>query len=137
MFSRFNRSHFFSPEFDDLFRELGNLSKGMGSPERHSTTVGEHGVLHGDDEMTYQALLPGATREDVSLKVDKGALKVDVTYTVPLMQGGEAYTFSANVLLDERYDTSKIDAKCVNGVLTVKIPFRKTAKIKPVDIKVG
>ena len=132
----FDGDNVFGPRFDEMFRKLDDLF-GKGTPEWKSTEVGVHGIVHDDTGSTYQALIPGATREDVTIKVEKGSLQIDVTYKLPLMQGGEEYTFKAKVRLQDEHDTAKIDAKCVNGVLTVKIPFRKTAKIKPVDIKVG
>ena len=94
-------------------------------------------------EVVLVAEVPGATREDISVQVDKGVLTVqaDSKFAVP----GEGYAatfvafepgqfFRAFALSDE-IDREKIDATVANGVLTVRLPKAEAAKTRKIQIK--
>ena len=94
-------------------------------------------------EVVLLAEVPGASREDISVQVDKGVLTVqaDSKFAVP----GEGYAatfvafepgqfFRAFALSDE-IDREKIDATVANGVLTVRLPKAEAAKTRKIQIK--
>jgi HSP20 family molecular chaperone IbpA len=77
----------------------------------------------------------GHAPEDITLEVTDDKVSVKATKkedASSLVQDIDA-TFS----IDKTYDTSKVDAKFTNGLLTITIGKKEEKKAKKVTIKVG
>lgn len=97
----------------------------------------EHGYL-------LEASLPGATAEEVTVKVEDGVLSIsrqtkdneekkDGRVLIRERRSGR----SARALtLPEDVDVDKVDAHLENGVLTVNIPFAKERKSNAKEIPI-
>ncbi len=98
-----------------------------------------------DDELVLVAEAPGATREDISVRVDKGVLTVEgnAKFDVPGEEYARTYVsfcpgqyFRAFALSDE-IDREKITASVANGLLTVHLPKAEAAQSRKIEIKVA
>jgi len=94
-------------------------------------------------ELVVVAEMPGAAREDVSVRVDKGVLTVEgeAAFDVPADPFGETYvgfepgTYFRAFALSDEIDRDKISASVANGVLTVRLPKSETGKSRKIEIK--
>lgn len=102
-------------------------------------------VYETEKEVVLVAEVPGARREDVSLRVDKGVLTVEAGTSCqsPPEKYARTYVgfepgqyFRAFALSDE-IDREKISASVVNGVLTVRLPKAAAARRRRIEIKTG
>ncbi len=100
-------------------------------------------VYETEKEVVLVAEVPGARREDVSLRVDKGVLTVEAgtSYETPPEKYARTYLgfepgqyFRAFALSDE-IDREKIGASVSNGVLTVRLPKAAAARSRRIEIK--
>ncbi len=112
------------------------------SPYRQeSVTVPTADIYETPDAYVLSLDMPGATKEGISLKLDKGVLAVEASV-------GSIHAESATVLrreirttgyhraftLGEGIDRENVDAKFEEGVLTVKL-FKSPA-VKPKEIQI-
>jgi HSP20 family protein len=90
-----------------------------------------------DKENVYvRAELPGVNREDISVELAEGALKLGATRKTKFGEREETVTFARDVDLgDTAVQADKISATYVNGVLTVTVPKREQAQ--PLKIAVS
>jgi HSP20 family protein len=102
-------------------------------------------IYETESEVVLVAEVPGAPREAVSVRVDKGVLTIeaDAGFEVPDESSARTYVafepgrfFRAFALSDE-IDREKITASVANGVLTVHLPKAEAAKSQTIEIKVG
>ncbi|MCK4602212.1 MAG: Hsp20/alpha crystallin family protein [Phycisphaerae bacterium] len=101
-------------------------------------------IYEADDEgIVLAAEVPGAAKETIDVRVDKGVLTVEAE--APLGEVGEGYTvtyrgfsggqyFRAFALSDE-IDRDKIEASLADGVLTLRLPRAAAAKTRKIEIK--
>lgn len=100
-------------------------------------------IIENENELVLLAEVPGAGKDDASVKVDKGVLIVEAEAKVPPL--GENYSptylgfepgrfFRAFALSDE-IDREKITASVSKGVLTVHLPKAEKAKSRKIEIK--
>ncbi|KPK86171.1 MAG: hypothetical protein AMJ81_01965 [Phycisphaerae bacterium SM23_33] len=101
-------------------------------------------IYEKDDGLVLVADVPGASKGDISVQVDKGVLTLaaEARFDVP----GEAYSrtylsfepgrfFRAFALSDE-IDRDRITATVSKGVLTVELPKAEAARSRKIEIKV-
>jgi len=92
-----------------------------------------------------KAQLPDVKREDVSVTVDNGMLKIEGKREWKKEEDDEKQhrtesfygTFARSFSLPEDVDVSKIRAETKDGVLTVRLPKSKADKSEPKKIEVG
>lgn len=117
---------------------------------RHAERAAKHApgveVYRGENEYRVVAHVPGVKKEDLSVSVEDGFLKLDGKYEDRNTEGLEnAYSelhsyaeFSRKLRIDEtRFDVEKVEAKLENGVLTVRLPIREEVKPKSVKVQVA
>jgi HSP20 family protein len=99
----------------------------------------EHGYL-------VEASLPGATAEEVTVKVEDGVLSIrreiedskEEKGGRVLIRERRSGKFSRALTLPDGVDADKVEAHLENGVLTVNIPFAEDRKSsKEIQIKTG
>lgn len=95
-------------------------------------------------ELVVVAEMPGAAREDISVRVDKGVLTVEgeAAFDVPADPFGETYVgfepgtyFRREFALSDEIDRDKISASVANGVLTVRLPKSESGQSRKIEIK--
>lgn len=100
-------------------------------------------IYEGENEVVVVAEVPGASRDDVSVQVDKGVLTIeaDAKFQTPDKSSARIYVgfepgrfFRAFALSDE-IDREKITASVSNGVLTVRLPKAEAAKSRKIEVK--
>jgi len=94
-------------------------------------------ILSYEDRVVVETDVAGYTREDISIEVTDGTLKLsgrrssavdtqpDVVYVVRELRRG---SFERSFLIDDALDCDKIAATFKNGVLTITIPKKPVAK---------
>lgn len=135
-------------DFDDLFSDYRSLFGRLGYPEitssdlqwRPATDISETKKAY-----VVKAQLPDVKREDVSVTVDNGMLKIEGKREWKKEEDDEKQhrtesfygTFARSFSLPEDVDVSKIRAETKDGVLTVRLPKSKADKSEPKKIEVG
>jgi len=99
-------------------------------------------IIETSDGLTLTADLPGATKENLDVNVEKGILTISapVNHAMP---GTLAYrefdlaTYYRQFTIPESLDHEKAHADYVNGILTLRIPKAEVAKPKRIAVQVG
>lgn len=131
--------------FDDFFRfDLPNgTTKGKGHPAVN--------ILEGEKDFQLEFLVPAWEKSDFRIQVEKDILTVEAEVkkaeikeetkeNAPTYRRREfgKNNFKRSFQIPETVNTEAIDAKYVNGVLTLTLPKREEAATKPVrTIEIG
>lgn len=120
--------HFFG---DDLTSQL----KGVTIP---TTDV----FMNGDKELVVEAHLPNFRDEDIDIRVDDSALTIQAEKREREEDKQKKYvvresssSFYRRILLPDRADTDKIQAKLTDGILTVSVPLAPIPEPKRIALK--
>ncbi len=138
-------SFFGDPFFDD-FDDFFNVPK---SYRRFENNVMKTDIQEVDNNYVLKIDIPGAKKENISLKLEEGYL--EVSYTVneenneknnhgKFLRKERYYgSMSRSFYVGDSYKETDIDASYADGVLTVKLPiFDETKKVeepKKIEIK--
>ena len=95
-------------------------------------------------EVVLVAEVPGATREDISVQVDKGVLTLEANAGFDVPAGDYAPTYVAFApgqyfrafALSDEIDRERISATVANGVLTVRLPKAEAAQTRKITVNV-
>jgi len=93
------------------------------------------------EELTLYADIPGVAPQDVDLRFEKGELILQGRVTRPERKGkplAQEYAegnFYRVFRVDETINSTRIDAECSNGVLTVHLPKEERVKPRKVAVK--
>ncbi len=102
-----------------------------------ATDIHEHELGY-----TLRLDLPGLTEKEIELVVEgqhltiKGERKLDENVAYTRQERGYG-AFERLFHVPQDADSTQIDAKMVNGVLTINIPKRESAKARSISVKVG
>jgi HSP20 family protein len=120
-------------DFDRLFNGNAGTLAGW-SP---AIDVREH-----ENDFTVTAELPGLTADDVELRIENGVLSLTGEKKEEKTDGTEGHvierrfgSFERSFTLPRGVDTTKVDAKFTDGVLTVTVPKAASAKPKKIAIR--
>ena len=99
----------------------------------------------GNHELVIKAELPDVNREDITLRVENHTLTISGQKKMESEVKEEQYhrveraygNFSRSFTLPQTVDTNAIGAEYRNGVLIVRLPLRKEAKPKQIQVKVS
>ena len=131
-------------DIDDLF---GSFFRGWEWPS--ALTRGTRSVWpamdvqESENEIIVKAEVPGCKAEDVDISVHGNMLTITGEKKQEEEKEGKGYyymersygSFRRDINLPSEVDTSKIDASCKNGVLSIKLPKAEKAKAVKVQIK--
>jgi HSP20 family protein len=128
--------------FDDRFDRLIERTFGR---DRQAPWMPAMDVYESDDEVVVTVELPGLSDEDVEVSVEDSTLTVSGSREFSAEVKEENYhrierrygAFSRAVTLPPEVDTSKVDARFEEGVLTVDVPKIEKAKPNKIQIKAG
>ena len=133
-------------ELDRMRRQMDRLFEGLSG-----RLLGEPGagvfplvnVTEGNDNYYVRAELPGVKGDDLDISVTGSSLSIAGERKIPPEDENAKYhrrerdsgKFSRVVNLPAQVDTSKVEASCMDGVLTVLLPKSEAAKPKQISIK--
>lgn len=100
-------------------------------------------VTEGSDKYYVRAELPAVKADDLDISVTGSSLSIAGERKIAIedetanyhRREREAGKFSRMINLPGQVNTSKVEARCVDGVLTVVLPKSEAAKPKQIDIK--
>ena len=84
-------------------------------------------VTHDDDGATIKLKVPGFNKKSIDISVDSEHLTIEGKT--------DDDSFVKRYSIDNKFDLEEIDAKVVDGLLTLSIPYK--AEVKPRKIKVN
>ena len=84
-------------------------------------------VTHDDDGATIKLKVPGFNKKSIDISVDSETLTIEGKT--------DDDSFVKRFSIDNKFDFDSIDAKAVDGLLTLSIPYK--AEVKPRKIKVN
>jgi HSP20 family protein len=126
--------------FDDRFERLIERTFGR---ERQAPWMPAMDVYETDDKLVVTVELPGMSADDVEVSVEDATLTISGTRAFSSEVEEESFhrierrygTFSRAVTLPPQVDTSKVDARFADGVLTVEVPKAEKARPKKIQVK--
>jgi HSP20 family protein len=126
--------------FDDRFERLIERTFGR---ERQAPWMPAMDVYETDDKLVVTVELPGMSADDVEVSVEDATLTISGTRAFSSEVEEESFhrierrygTFSRAVTLPPQVDTSKVDARFADGVLTVEVPKVEKARPKKIQVK--
>ena len=83
-------------------------------------------VTHDDDGATIKLKVPGFNKKSIDISVDSEHLTIEGKT--------DDDSFIKRYTIDNKFDFDSIDAKVVDGLLTLTLPYK--AEVKPRKIKV-
>jgi HSP20 family molecular chaperone IbpA len=98
-------------------------------------------IYETDKELTLFAELPGVRPEDVSLRYENGELTLHgrvqprLSGKRLLLQEYEVGDFFRAFNIHESIDSTRIEAECQNGLLTVHLPKVEAARPRQIAVK--
>ena len=84
-------------------------------------------VTHDDDGATIKLKVPGFNKKSIDISVDSETLTIEGKT--------DDDSFVKRFSIDNKFDFDSIDAKVVDGLLTLSIPYKD--EVKPRKIKVN
>ena len=128
----------FESFFGDLDRAFTPAPAGQHSPAVE--------ITRGEDAYKVRAVLPGVTKENLSVKVENGYLNItgksswsekEENYKDVYSEIHRFEEFRRSLRLDEQsFDVERVAARLENGVLEVTLPIREAAKPKQIEVKI-
>ena len=102
-------------------------------------------IIEGDNDFKVEVAAPGINKEDFRVNVEKSVLEVAVaTKAENEVKDGQYIRkefnyseFRRTFSLPASVDADKIKASHKNGVLTIEVPKKEEAVIKPKQIKIS
>lgn len=132
-------------EMDRLQRDMNRLFNNYSVTAKGSTfkRFPAVNILHNDDSAKVISELPGLRADEINISVDKNVLNVSGERKMGELPNEVKYhrmersfgKFSRSIQMPFNIDANNVDAKLVNGVLTVTLP--KTEDEKPKKIMIN
>jgi HSP20 family protein len=135
--------------FDDIEirrRQMDRLFEGLTGRLFREPTTGVFpsvNVTEDNDSYYIRAELPGIKADELDISATGNSFSISGERKIPEEKENakyhrkerEAGKFSRVISLPSQIDTTKADAKCVDGVLTVVLPKAEAAKPRQIAVK--
>jgi HSP20 family protein len=96
---------------------------------------------HGD-VVTVDLDLPGVVPDSIDVQVERGELRIQATRRSHAPEGARFLvrerpeaTVGRRIVLGDALDVESVDAEYVDGVLSIRLPLRETAKTRRIDVR--
>jgi len=133
-------------ELERMRREMDRRSEALTGPLLREPLAGVFPLMNvTEDRGNYyvRAELPGIRADELNISITGNSLSVGGERTIPAenekaryhRREREAGKFSRIVSLPSQVDTSKVEARCIDGVLTVVLSKAEEAKPKQIAVK--
>lgn len=123
----------------DPFRELQSVARMFDSAGAPSTAMDAY--RHGD-VVTVDLDLPGVDPDSIDVQVERGELRIQASRRSTAPEGARFLvrerpdaTLGRRIVLGDALDVEHVDAEYVDGVLSVRLPLRETAKTRRIDVR--
>ena len=119
------------PEGKPHIREFGNVrpsQKGLIEQSAIRQPLVDSSINEKENTLVITAEMPGITKEDVKVTMEEGLV------TIHAEKGTKKY--HTELPVDNELDADSTKASYINGVLELKIQFKKPIKSKSTEIKV-
>lgn len=119
------------PEGKPHIREFGNVrpsQKGLIEQSAIRQPLVDTSINEKENTLIITAEMPGITKEDVKVTMEEGLV------TIHAEKGNKKY--HTELPVDKELDADSTKASYINGVLELKIQFKKPIKSKSKEIKV-
>ncbi len=101
-------------------------------------------IFEDDDGITLQMDVPGASKERLTLQVNRDRLDVEAEVRIDIPQDMEpvyadvrATRYQRSFALSGELESDKVDASLKDGVLTLRIPKRPEIRPRKIDVRAG
>ena len=94
--------------------------------KRMNEIKNQNEVTHDDDGATIKLKVPGFNKKSIDISVDSEHLTIEGKT--------DDDSFTKRYAIDNKFDFDSIDAKVIDGLLTLTLPYK--AEVKPRKIKV-
>jgi len=141
-----NRPVNWNAGMDRLFNEfMGHSVRNMEEETAACAWTPAVNILEKEDGIVITADLPGLRAEDVEVTIENGVLTLKGERTLEEIAEGETYhrversygKFERTFSVPNSVDAKKIEARFVNGEMTLSLPKRDESKPRSVKIKVA
>ncbi len=130
-------------ELEEMQRTLSRLLGEAAPATEEGVWLPAVDIRETDDALIVEAELPGIERKDVKVDIKDGVLTISgerkyekETEEENIHRMERVYgRFSRSFSLPNNVDVDKVEAKLKNGVLTVRLPKKETARARTVEIK--
>ena len=95
--------------------------------KRMNEIIKQKEITHDDNGATIKLKVPGFNKKSIDISVDSETLTIEGKT--------DDDSFTKRFSIDNKFDFDSIDAKVVDGLLTLSIPYK--AEVKPRKIKVN
>jgi|TARA_R100001460_G_C3469636_1_gene167006 HSP20 family protein len=95
--------------------------------KRMNKIISEREITHDDDGTTIKLKVPGFNKKSIDISVDSEHLTIEGKT--------DDDSFIKRYAIDNKFDFDSIDAKVIDGLLTLTLPYK--AEVKPRKIKVS
>ena len=95
--------------------------------KRMNKIISEKEITHDDDGATIKLKVPGFNKKSIDISVDSEHLTIEGKT--------DDDSFTRRYTIDNKFDFDSIDAKVIDGLLTLTLPYK--AEVKPRKIKVS
>lgn len=99
-------------------------------------------IFEDDEGITLQMDVPGASKERLTLQVNRDRLDVEAEMRIDMPQNMEAMyadvqsmRYQRTFALSGELETDKIDASLKDGVLTLRIPKRPEIRPRKIEVR--
>ena len=94
---------------------------------RMNEIIKQKEITHDDDGATIKLKVPGFNKKSIDISVDSETLTIEGKT--------DDDSFTKRYSIDNKFDFDSIDAKVIDGLLTLTLPYK--AEVKPRKIKVS
>lgn len=99
-------------------------------------------VYENANELLLLVDVPGATKESVSIQLDKGQLTIEATRSEesngsPLVAEYRPADYARVFAIPQGIDATKIDAELNGGVLRLRLPKSEALKPRRIEVRTG
>ena len=95
--------------------------------KRMNEIIKQKEITHDDDGATIKLKVPGFNKKSIDISVDSETLTIEGKT--------DDDSFTKKYSVDNKFDFDSIDAKVIDGLLTLTLPYK--AEVKPRKIKVS
>ena len=95
--------------------------------KRMNEIIKQKEITHDDDGATIKLKVPGFNKKSIDISVDSETLTIEGKT--------DDDSFTKKYAVDNKFDFDSIEAKVIDGLLTLTLPYK--AEVKPRKIKVS
>lgn len=120
----------------DINRLINGLANDFFSELKPTSVRPQYNVVETKDDFKLEIAIPGVSKKDIDLNVEKGLLNIKVNKeanaeTKFIRKEFNYLSFDKNFRLPKAVEAANISAKMEKGILLVTLPKREEAKEQP------